>query len=218
MRSPTWIFYDVIVKPLLRSAPRKLRAQLLSPKKGHAPNFRPMSIVAKRSPISNTTELVFIHIQTSIHQLWEEACRWANQSPLGNTMRRGRSVIIGHDDDDLSTTISVNQNSQLLPLSSESETVHIRTPIPLFASQLPGIQLSALLLFIMVALQNRADHYIFILSFVMIALWNRAGHYIFALWFHFSFFLSSFFSSPNLSGRRLDVCHTSTHGVALVRI
>ena len=35
------------------------------------------------------------------------------------------------------------------------------------------------------------------------------------------FFLSSssfFFSSPNLIGRRLDVCHTSTHGVALVRI
>ena len=26
------------------------------------------------------------------------------------------------------------------------------------------------------------------------------------------------FSSPNLSGRRLDVCHTSTHDVALVRI
>ena len=34
------------------------------------------------------------------------------------------------------------------------------------------------------------------------------------------FFLLSFFyfSSLNLSGRRLDVCHTSTHGVALVRI
>jgi len=30
--------------------------------------------------------------------------------------------------------------------------------------------------------------------------------------------LSSFFSSPNLSRRRLDVCHTSTHGVALVQI
>jgi len=29
---------------------------------------------------------------------------------------------------------------------------------------------------------------------------------------------SSIFSSPNLSRRRLDVCHTSTHGVALVRI
>ena len=32
---------------------------------------------------------------------------------------------------------------------------------------------------------------------------------------YFSFLL---FSSPNLSGRRLDVYHTSTHGVALVRI
>jgi len=33
------------------------------------------------------------------------------------------------------------------------------------------------------------------------------------------FYLSSFFfSSPNLSGRRLDVYHTSTHGVTLVRI
>ena len=39
--------------------------------------------------------------------------------------------------------------------------------------------------------------YIFILSFVL---------------------LSFFLSSPNLSGRRLDVCHTSTHGVALVQI
>jgi len=28
--------------------------------------------------------------------------------------------------------------------------------------------------------------------------------------------LSSFFSSPNLRGRRLDVYHTLTHGVALV--
>ena len=36
--------------------------------------------------------------------------------------------------------------------------------------------------------------------------------------FLLSFFLSFFFSSPNLSGQRLDVCHTSTHGVALVRI
>ena len=35
----------------------------------------------------------------------------------------------------------------------------------------------------------------------------------------FLLFLSSFFfSSPNLSRRRLDVCHTSTHGVALFRI
>jgi len=36
----------------------------------------------------------------------------------------------------------------------------------------------------------------------------------------FFLLLSSFsiFSSPNLSGRRLDVYHTSKHGVALVRI
>ena len=36
-----------------------------------------------------------------------------------------------------------------------------------------------------------------------------------------SFFLSSLyllFSSPNLSGRRMDVYHTLAHGVALVRI
>ena len=47
----------------------------------------------------------------------------------------------------------------------------------------------------------------------MVALWNRADHYIFIL-----FLLLSFFSSPNLSGRTLDVYHTSTHGVALVQI
>jgi len=40
-------------------------------------------------------------------------------------------------------------------------------------------------------------------AFIMVTLCNRADHYIFALWF-----LSSFFSSPNLSGRRLDVYHT----------
>jgi len=49
----------------------------------------------------------------------------------------------------------------------------------------------------------------------MVALCNRADHYIFALWF---LFLLSVFSSPNLSRRRVDVYHTSTHGVALVRI
>jgi len=34
----------------------------------------------------------------------------------------------------------------------------------------------------------------------------------------FFFLSSSFFSSRNLSGQRLDVRHTSTHGVALVRL
>jgi len=50
----------------------------------------------------------------------------------------------------------------------------------------------------------------------MAALRSRCGHYIFALWFLSSIFF--FYSSPNLSGRRLDVYHISTHGVALVRI
>jgi len=68
----------------------------------------------------------------------------------------------------------------------------------------------------MVALWNRADHYVFMLF--MVALCNRADHYIFMLWFVLLLLLLSFFSSPNLSRSRLDVCHTSTHGVALVRI
>ena len=50
---------------------------------------------------------------------------------------------------------------------------------------------------------------------IMVALCNRADRYIFIL--YLSFFLL-LFSSPNLSGRRLDVYHTLAHGVALVRI
>jgi len=56
------------------------------------------------------------------------------------------------------------------------------------------------------------------LILVMAAPWNRAGHYIFMLWFLSIYLSIFFFLSPNLSGRRLDVYHTSTHGVALVRI
>ena len=51
-------------------------------------------------------------------------------------------------------------------------------------------------------------------SMIMVALWNRADHYIFIL--SFVLLLLSSFSSPNLSRRRVDVCHTSTHGVASV--
>ena len=51
----------------------------------------------------------------------------------------------------------------------------------------------------------------------MAALCNRGPLYFCPV---VSFFLSIFFfySSPNLSGHRLDVYHTSTHGVALARI
>jgi len=61
-------------------------------------------------------------------------------------------------------------------------------------------------------LRDRMLHCMF-----MAALCNRPGHYIFALWFRLLLLLL-FFSSPNLSRRRLDVSHTSTHGVSLVRI
>jgi len=53
-----------------------------------------------------------------------------------------------------------------------------------------------------------------LVSFDMVALCNRADHYIFILFL----LSSSFFCSPNLSGRKLDVYHTLAHGVALVRI
>jgi len=48
---------------------------------------------------------------------------------------------------------------------------------------------------------------------VMAVLSSRCGHHIFGCGF---FYL--LFSSPNFSRRRLDVYHTSTHGMALVRI
>ena len=51
---------------------------------------------------------------------------------------------------------------------------------------------------------------------IMAALWNRAGIVFLPCGF---FFLSSFFfPSPNLSSRRFNIYHTSTLGMALVRI
>jgi len=53
----------------------------------------------------------------------------------------------------------------------------------------------------------------------MAALRSRCGHYIFALWF-LSIFYLSFFIPRLISavGDWMSVYHTSTHGVALVRI
>jgi len=54
---------------------------------------------------------------------------------------------------------------------------------------------------------------------VMAALCNRGAIIFLPCDFYLSsIYLSSFFSSPNLSGHRLDLYHTSTHGVVLVRI
>ena len=57
-----------------------------------------------------------------------------------------------------------------------------------------------------------------VLVMVMAALRSRCGHNTFSPVVTFFYLSSFFYSSPNLSGRRLDVYHTSTHGVALVRI
>jgi len=50
---------------------------------------------------------------------------------------------------------------------------------------------------------------------VMAAMRSRCGHYIFMLWFLLLLSIFFFISSPNLSRPRSDVCHTSTHGIAL---
>ena len=69
---------------------------------------------------------------------------------------------------------------------------------------------------VLIVTRNMLRHHIscHIIIIIMTTLRSICGHYIFALWFH----LLLLFSSPNLSGRRLDVYHTSTHGVAFVRI
>ena len=54
----------------------------------------------------------------------------------------------------------------------------------------------------------------FYMMLFMAALRSRCRRSILPLWL----LPSSSFSSPVLSGRRVDVYHTSTHGVALVRI
>jgi len=54
---------------------------------------------------------------------------------------------------------------------------------------------------------------------IMAALCNRGAIIFLCCGLFFpSFFFFLFFSSPNLSGRRLDVYHTLAHGVALVQI
>jgi len=69
------------------------------------------------------------------------------------------------------------------------------------------------------AKHSTAKIFLLCILLIMAALWNRAGHYIFVMWFLLlSIFLSSYFTSPILSRRRLHVYHTSAHGVALVRI
>jgi len=56
----------------------------------------------------------------------------------------------------------------------------------------------------------------FSMSIIMATLHSRGGHYIFALWLLLSFFL--FPRLISVVTHWMYVYHTSTHGVALVRI
>ena len=57
-----------------------------------------------------------------------------------------------------------------------------------------------------------------VIPLLLVSLWSPYGIGQTIIFLPCGYFFLPFFSSPNLSGRRLDVCHTSTHGVALVRI
>jgi len=74
---------------------------------------------------------------------------------------------------------------------------------------------------IMAILRSRCGHYIFIMWLLLrSSLWPTyvIGQAIYIFILSFVLLLSFLLSSPNLSGRRLDVCHTSTYGVAFARI
>ena len=92
--------------------------------------------------------------------------------------------------------------------------------LPVFAAAQRCLQFVV----VMVALCNRETIYSLFscCGLFFLLLWSPyvIGQtiYIFILFLSSFFFLLSFFSSPNLSGRRLDVYHTLAHGVALVRI
>ena len=133
------------------------------------------------------------------------------------------AVAGGHeeDNDGSNNTLSQNSSTQLHP--SEKEKMGI---ISGFCASQYSKQISVGIEFISII--KKVDF----IMFFMAALCNRGALYfcpvisIFFLWSPYvmgqtiiflpcDFYLSSFFlSSPNLSGRRLDVYHTSTHGVA----
>ena len=96
------------------------------------------------------------------------------------------------------------------------------------ATMLNGFSISLLFFYFWQLLPMK--HHVIIQTFFKIKLCSFTGAVIMAalcsrgaiIILPCSFFLLSIFylflSSPNLSGRRLEICHTSTHGMALVRI
>jgi len=70
-------------------------------------------------------------------------------------------------------------------------------------------------------LRNNTMFHFLTSHIIIAALRSKCGHYQQMQILYYCPVVSSFFllfSSPNLSGRRLDVYHSSTHGVALVQI
>ena len=71
----------------------------------------------------------------------------------------------------------------------------------------------------MLVVDERQLHYTILYSVIFMAALRSIYADIIFLPCAFFLFLSFYlFSSPNVSGRRFDVYHTSTHDVALVRI
>jgi len=63
--------------------------------------------------------------------------------------------------------------------------------------------------------ENKISKYFMMYTFL---LWPPYGIGQAIIFLPYAFFFYLLFSSPNLSSRRVDVYHTSTHGVALVRL
>jgi len=110
-----------------------------------------------------------------------------------------------------SITTSIKSNKSSFPSTPYIQPLASLFPISIAVVPLYSAYLGCVCLCVLVCF------FLCVLLLFMVALCNRADH----IYFHpvsFILLLLSFFSSPNLSGRRLDVHHTSAHGVALVRI
>jgi len=187
--------------------------QLPLPRGAHSPNYRPMSVVAKRLD-GSSCHLVWRYTSAQAtlccmgtHLRFPSPKKWGDSSPqfLAHVLWRN-----GWMDQymPLCTKVGVGPGDIVLDGDPASPRKGAQPLPPVFGPRLLWPNVAHLSCCWAIVLS----------SFFMVALCNRADHYISALWFLSFFLLLSFFSSPNLSGRRLDVYHTSTHGVALVRI
>jgi len=117
-------------------------------------------------------------------------------------------ILIGTAVKDSFTSVTCDDELSLLDVSQES-VVHRMVSTPL-----QGHPAAMDIGDVVSSIHGNLICVCFVASVIQItaALRSTCGHYIFALWFLSIFF----YSSPNLSGCRLDVYHASTHGVALV--